>query len=150
VLPLGATVNMDGAAIYITCTAVSLAYLNGIVPTAANYVILAFCATLGSIGTAPVPASGPVMALTAYNTTFSQHGVPYGFAFVLAIDWLNDRISTLINVTGDMVIASLVSSGLDTNGPGEIMKRIGAADGEKEFDDIEISKAHIKSYILSS
>lgn len=55
VLPLGATINMDGVAIYITCTAVALAYLNGFVPTAANYVILAFCATLGSIGTAPVP-----------------------------------------------------------------------------------------------
>jgi Na+/H+-dicarboxylate symporter len=72
VLPLGATINMDGVAIYIVCTAVALAYLNGITPTAANYVILAFCATLGSIGTAPVPASGPVMALTAFNTAFQQ------------------------------------------------------------------------------
>lgn len=72
VLPLGATINMDGVSIYIVCTATALAYLNEITPTAANYVILAFCATLGSIGTAPVPSSGPVMALTAYNTAFQQ------------------------------------------------------------------------------
>ncbi|KAL3776781.1 hypothetical protein ACHAWO_008426 [Cyclotella atomus] len=149
VLPLGATINMDGVAIYITCTAVALAYLNGLEPTVANYVILAFCATLGSIGTAPVPASGPVMALTAYNTAFQQHGIPYGFAFVLALDWLTDRISTCFNVCGDMVIASLVSSGLDAEEQEEFMKQIDNI-GQGSSDDIEIAKANIRASMKAS
>lgn len=45
VLPLGATVNMDGTAIYIVCSCVALAYLNGIVPTAADYIIIGLSAT---------------------------------------------------------------------------------------------------------
>jgi Na+/H+-dicarboxylate symporter len=45
VLPLGATINMDGSAIYTMCACIALAYLNGITPTAANYIVLAFAST---------------------------------------------------------------------------------------------------------
>ena len=50
-IPLGATVNMDGGAIYIICASVWLAYNNGIVPTAGDYILLVICATFGSMGT---------------------------------------------------------------------------------------------------
>jgi Na+/H+-dicarboxylate symporter len=95
-------------------------------------------------------ASGPVMALTAYNTAFQQHGIPYGFAFVLALDWLTDRICTCFNVCGDMVIASLVSSGLDEEDQEEFMKQIENV-GEGNGDhDIEIAKANIRASIKAS
>ena len=89
------------------------------------------------------------MALTAYNTAFQQHGIPYGFAFVLALDWLTDRISTCFNVCGDMGIASLVSSGLDAEEQEEFMKQIDNI-GQGSSDDIEIAKANIRASMKAS
>jgi Na+/H+-dicarboxylate symporter len=57
VIPMGASVNMDGGAIRIICNTVWLAYQNGHVPTVGDYIILVLCATLGSMGAAPVPVS---------------------------------------------------------------------------------------------
>ena len=53
VIPLGASVNMDGGAVRIICNTVWLAYQNGITPTIGDYILLIFCATLGSMGAAP-------------------------------------------------------------------------------------------------
>ena len=50
-IPLGATINMDGGAIYIICASVWLAFNNGIVPTVGDYILLVICATFGSMGT---------------------------------------------------------------------------------------------------
>ena len=92
VIPLGATINMDGSAIYFPCACVWLAILNGITPTFANYVMLSILSTIGSAGTAPVPSAGLVMVLTAYNSVFNTTGVPAGFEFIVAIDWFLDRL----------------------------------------------------------
>lgn len=94
VLPLGATINMDGTAIYIVCSCIALAYLNGIVPTASDYIIIGVSATLGSIGTAPVPSASIVLIITTYQTAFGGD-VPYGIEFIFAIDWLVDRFRTM-------------------------------------------------------
>ena len=64
VVPLGATVNMDGSAIYYPMASVWLAYLNGIDPTAANMILLVILGTLGSIGAAPVPYSSLVLIVS--------------------------------------------------------------------------------------
>jgi Na+/H+-dicarboxylate symporter len=109
VVPLGATVNMDGSAIYFPCACIWLAVLNGIEPNVAHYFLLVIIATIGSAGTAPVPSSGLVLIVTAYNTVFGTTGIPDGFAYVVAIDWFLDRCITVMNVTGDCMVCGMVS-----------------------------------------
>lgn len=109
VLPLGATINMDGSAIYFPCACIWLAILNGITPNAGSYILLIILSTIGSAGAAPVPASGLVLVITAYNTVFGGTGIPNGFEFVVAIDWFLDRCITALNVTGDTVVAHIVA-----------------------------------------
>ena len=65
VLPLGATINMDGSAIYFPCACIWLAVLNGIDPSAADFILLIILSTVGSAGAAPVPSSGLVLVITA-------------------------------------------------------------------------------------
>ncbi|EJK63807.1 hypothetical protein THAOC_15516 [Thalassiosira oceanica] len=113
VIPLGATINMDGkcSCIYIVCGAAWMAYQNGIVPTAGEYVTLVFSATFGSMGAAPVPSASLVLMLTAYSTAFgSTEGAPEGFAYILAIDWLIDRLRTLFNCTGDHTVTAIIGN----------------------------------------
>jgi Na+/H+-dicarboxylate symporter len=109
VVPLGATINMDGSAIYFPCACIWLAVLNGIEPNVAHYFLLVIIATIGSAGTAPVPSSGLVLIVTAYNTVFGTTGIPDGFSFVVAIDWFLDRCITVTNVTGDAMVCGMVS-----------------------------------------
>ena len=99
--------------------------MNGITPTFGNYVLLSFLSTIGSAGTAPVPAAGLVMVLTAYNSVFGTTGVPDGFEFVVAIDWFLDRLCTVVNVTGDNVVAASVAYRVSLDGSEEM-------DGDEE------------------
>ncbi|KAL3907391.1 MAG: hypothetical protein SGARI_003559 [Bacillariaceae sp.] len=108
-VPLGATINMDGAAIYFPCACVWLAVYNGITPNIGDYILLAVLSSFGSIGAAPVPNAGIVMVATAYHTAFNVTEDPLGFSFLFAIDRLVDRFITVLNVTGDATIAKIVS-----------------------------------------
>ena len=110
VCPLGATVNMDGSAIYFPCACIWLAILNGINPNAGSYILLIILSTVGSAGATPVPSSGLVLVITAYNTVFGTSGTPNGFEFVVAIDWFLDRCVTALNVTGDTVVCGVVAA----------------------------------------
>jgi Na+/H+-dicarboxylate symporter len=105
---LTSLVNMDGGTIYIICATVWLAYYNGVVPTAANYILLVICAVFGSIGTAPVPSALIVLFITTYSTVFGTD--PAGMSYIVAIDWLLDRITTVFNVCGDLSVACLVAN----------------------------------------
>jgi solute carrier family 1 (high affinity glutamate transporter) protein 2 len=110
IVPLGATVNMDGSAIYFPCACIWLAILNGIDPNVGNYLLLVIISTIGSAGTAPVPSAGLVLIITAYNTVFSTTGVPEGFSYVVAIDWFMDRMQTVMNVTGDTMVCRMITA----------------------------------------
>lgn len=110
VIPLGATINMDGSAIYTPCACVWLAILNGITPNVGQYILLIILSTIGSAGAAPVPSAGLVLVITAYNTTFNQTGTPAGFSFIVATDWFLDRLVTMLNVTGDSVVSRIVTA----------------------------------------
>lgn len=110
VIPLGATVNMDGGAIYFPCACIWLAIMNGISPDIGSYFLLVIISTIGSAGTAPVPSASLVLIITAYNTVFNTTGTPDGFSYILAIDWFMDRLRTTLNVTGDAVVAGMVAS----------------------------------------
>ena len=85
VVPLGATVNMDGGAIYFPCASIWLAILNGIEVNASHYILLVIISTIGSVGTAPVPSASLVLIITAYNTVFNTTGTPDGFEYIFAI-----------------------------------------------------------------
>lgn len=109
VIPLGATVNMDGGAVYFVCACIWLAVLNGEKVTVASFLLLIIIATIGSIGTAPVPSASLVLIITAYNTVFGGTGTPNGFAYIIAIDWFMDRLRTVTNVTGDCIVTGIVA-----------------------------------------
>ena len=156
VLPLGATINMDGSAIWMINACIALAYLNGITPTVANYFVLAFVATLGTIGAAPIPSAGMVLTLTVYETVFGTtngSALPYGLGFILAIDWLADRFVTMFNVMGDTVVAALVSSDIDTDINSLKLSEKDNTSSEKqsndELDDYVFDVEEIKRSIMS-
>jgi Na+/H+-dicarboxylate symporter len=109
VIPLGATVNMDGSAIYFPCACIWLAIYNGIKPTAVDYVLLVIIATFGTMGTAPVPSASLKLIVTAYNTVFNSTGTPDGFSYIFAVDWFMDRCRTVVNVTGDTFVTAIIS-----------------------------------------
>ena len=109
VIPLGATINMDGAAIYFPVACIWLAIYNGVTPNISNYILLVIISTFGSMGAAPVPNAGLALIITTYNTVFNAHGIPDGFSFIFAIDWLMDRGATVVNVTGDSIVCGIIS-----------------------------------------
>jgi Na+/H+-dicarboxylate symporter len=109
VVPFGATVNMDGGAVYFVCACIWLAVLNGEEVTLASFLLLIIIATMGSIGTAPVPSASLVLIITAYNTVFGGTGTPNGFGYIFAIDWFMDRMRTVANVTGDCIVTGIVA-----------------------------------------
>jgi Na+/H+-dicarboxylate symporter len=144
VVPLGATVNMDGGAIYFPCACIWLAVLNGIEPNIAHYVLLVFISTIGSAGTAPVPSASLVLIITAYNTVFNTTGTPEGFSYILAIDWFMDRLRTTLNVTGDAVVTGMVSHlcPMDELAAVELEQQDDKAmESSKEFSEVQNSES---------
>jgi len=106
VLPLGATINMDGTAIYQGVCAVFIASCFGIDLTLSQMVTIVLTATLASIGTAGVPGAGMVML----TMVLASVGLPVeGIALVAGIDRIFDMGRTAVNVTGDAACALIVS-----------------------------------------
>lgn len=105
VLPIGATVNMDGTSLYQAVAAVFIATAFGIDLTFSQQLTIILTATLASIGSAAVPGAGMVMLVIVLNSV----GVPSeGLALIFAIDRPLDMLRTTINVTGDMAVASII------------------------------------------
>lgn len=115
VLPLGATINMDGCGgIYPAIAAIFIAHLYGIDLSAFDYLLIAGTATLASVGTAGVPGTAMVML----TVTLSVVGLPIeGIAFIAAVDRIIDMMRTATNVTGDTMVALVIgrSEGLVQN-----------------------------------
>ena len=106
VLPLGATINMDGTAIYQGVAALFVAQAFGIDLTAGQYGVIIVTATLASIGSAGVPGAGLIM-LTLVLTTV---GLPLeGIAIIAGIDRILDMARTATNVTGDLMVSVLIA-----------------------------------------
>jgi Na+/H+-dicarboxylate symporter len=107
VLPLGATVNMDGTALYQGVAAAFIAQVYGLPLSLTDQVEIVLMATLASIGTAAVPGAGIVMLVMVLKAV----GVPVdGIALIVGIDRLLDMCRTVVNVTGDAAVAVVVAA----------------------------------------
>ena len=107
VLPLGATINMDGTAIYQGVCAVFIATCFGIDLTLTEMLTIVLTATLASIGTAGVPGSGMIMLAMVLQSV----GLPVeGIALVAGVDRIFDMGRTVVNITGDSSCAIIVSA----------------------------------------
>ena len=105
VLPLGATINMDGTALYEAVAAIFIAQVYGIPLSPVAQVIIFLTATLAAIGAAGIPEAGLVTMVIVLNAV----GLPTdGIAMILAIDWFLDRCRTTVNVLGDSVGAAII------------------------------------------
>lgn len=106
-LPLGATINMDGTAIYQGIAALFIAAIYGVHLGLGQYIMIILLATLGSIGTAGVPSAGLIMLAMVLQGV----GLPIeGLALIAGIDVILDMGRTCLNVTGDMVCTAAVST----------------------------------------
>ncbi len=105
VLPLGATINMDGTAIYEAVAAVFIAQVYGIALSPVEQIVIFLTATLAAIGAAGIPQAGLVTMVIVLRAV----GLPIeGITFILIIDWFIDRCRTTVNVWGDAVGAAVV------------------------------------------
>ncbi len=106
VLPLGATINMDGTAIYQGVAAIFIARCFGIDLTFSQMLTIVITATLASIGTAGVPGSGMIMLAMVLQSV----GLPVeGIALIAGVDRIFDMGRTMINITGDAACSIIVS-----------------------------------------
>ena len=106
VLPLGATINMDGTALYQGVCAMFVAQAFGVDLTIGQYMTIILTSTLASIGTAGVPGAGLIML----SLVLTSVGLPLeGIAIIAGIDRILDMARTTVNVTGDAMVAVLVA-----------------------------------------
>ncbi|MCI5992634.1 MAG: dicarboxylate/amino acid:cation symporter [Clostridiales bacterium] len=106
VLPLGATINMDGTAIYQAVAAVFIACCYGIDLTIGDMAMIVLTATLASVGTAGVSGAGMIMLAMVLTTI----GIPVeGIAIIAGVDKIFDMGRTTLNITGDATCALFIS-----------------------------------------
>ncbi|XP_072165627.1 excitatory amino acid transporter-like [Diadema setosum] len=105
VLPIGATVNMDGTALYEAVATIFIGQLNGIPMTIGKIITISLTATLASVGAASVPSAGLITMLLVLTAA----GLPVeDVSLLLTVDWFLDRCRTSINVVGDSYGAAIV------------------------------------------
>lgn len=106
VLPIGATINMDGTALYEAVAAIFIAQLRGLSLSFGNIVAISITATAASIGAAGIPQAGLVTLVMVLDTV----GLPAeDVSLIIAVDWLLDRFRTVVNVLGDSFGAAIVA-----------------------------------------
>jgi Na+/H+-dicarboxylate symporter len=107
-LPLGATINMDGTALYVGAAVIFVANVSGVDLSIAQIISVALAGVIASVGTAGVPGAGLIMLSIA----ITQAGLPFAaVALVAGIDALLDMVRTMCNVTGDLTGARIVDRG---------------------------------------
>lgn len=106
VLPLGATINMDGTSMYQAIAAVFIAQSLGMELTLVDQLSIVLTATLASIGSAGIPGAGMVMLVIVLQAV---HVPIEGIALIMGIDRILDMFRTAVNITGDMAVAAYVA-----------------------------------------
>ena len=110
VIPVGATINMDGTALYEAIAAIFIAQAIGLELTLAQQGVIAVTATLAAIGAAGIPEAGLVTMLIVLDAV----GLPAEYiGLILSVDWLLDRFRTATNTLGDSIGAAVVEKAFD-------------------------------------
>ncbi|MEN8816386.1 MAG: dicarboxylate/amino acid:cation symporter [Nonlabens sp.] len=113
VLPVGATINMDGTSLYQAVAAVFVCQALGIDLTLSAQLTIVLTALLASIGSAAVPGAGMVMLVIVLESIdFPSDLLPVALALIFAVDRPLDMLRTTVNVTGDATVASVVAKSL--------------------------------------
>ena len=117
VLPVGATINMDGTSLYQAVAAVFIAQALGFDLTFADQLTIVLTALLASIGSAAVPGAGMVMLVIVLESIgFPADKLAIGLALIFAVDRPLDMCRTVVNVTGDAAVSMLVAKSVDKLG----------------------------------
>lgn len=106
VLPIGATVNMDGTSLYQAVAVVFMAQMHLVDLTIAQQLTIVLTATLASIGSAAVPSAGLVMMIIVLQSVGLN---PAWIAIIFPVDRILDMIRTIVNVTGDITVSTLIA-----------------------------------------
>jgi Na+/H+-dicarboxylate symporter len=109
VLPLGATINMDGTALYQAVAVMFIAQIYGIPLSVGDQLVVVLTATLASIGAAGVPSAGIITLIIVLNSVGLQGQVQAGIALILGVDRILDMIRTAVNVTGDLTASAVIA-----------------------------------------
>ena len=107
VLPIGATVNMDGTSLYQAVAVVFLAQMHMIDLTLSQQLIIVFTATMASIGSAAVPSAGLIMLIIVLDSVGLN---PAWISIIFPVDRILDMCRTVVNVTGDATVSSIIES----------------------------------------
>ena len=107
VLPIGATVNMDGTSLYQAVAVIFLAQMHMIDLTLSQQLIIVFTATMASIGSAAVPSAGLIMLIIVLDSVGLN---PAWISIIFPVDRILDMCRTVVNVTGDATISSIIDS----------------------------------------
>jgi Na+/H+-dicarboxylate symporter len=109
VLPLGATINMDGTALYQAVAVMFIAQIYGLQLDLMGQATIVLTATLASIGTAGVPSAGLITLIVVLQSVGLGDKVEAGIALILGVDRVLDMLRTSVNVTGDLSCAAFVA-----------------------------------------
>jgi Na+/H+-dicarboxylate symporter len=109
VLPLGATINMDGTALYQAVAVMFIAQIYGVPMGPFEQLTIVLTATLASIGAAGVPSAGIITLILVLNSVGLGAQTQAGIALILGVDRILDMLRTAVNVTGDLTAASFVA-----------------------------------------
>jgi Na+/H+-dicarboxylate symporter len=107
VLPIGATVNMDGTSMYQAVAVVFLAQLHWVDLTVAQQMTIVFTATLASIGSAAIPSAGLIMLIIVLESVGLN---PAWIAIIFPVDRILDMGRTVVNVTGDAAVSTIIAA----------------------------------------
>jgi Na+/H+-dicarboxylate symporter len=107
VLPIGATVNMDGTSLYQAVAVVAMAQFHLVDLDLAQQLVIVLTATLASIGAAAVPSAGIVLMIVVLESVGLN---PAWIAIILPVDRILDMCRTVVNVTGDATVASMIAT----------------------------------------
>ncbi|MDO7713103.1 MAG: dicarboxylate/amino acid:cation symporter, partial [Schleiferiaceae bacterium] len=105
VLPVGATVNMDGTALYQSVAVIFMAQFHLIDLTIIQQVTIIFTATLASIGAASVPSAGLIMLIVVLESVGLN---PAWIAIIFPVDRIIDMVRTMLNLTGDASVSVII------------------------------------------
>ncbi|MGB0544101.1 MAG: dicarboxylate/amino acid:cation symporter [Longimicrobiales bacterium] len=109
VLPLGATINMDGTALYQAVAVMFIAQIYGVDLALADQLVIVLTATLASVGAAGVPSAGIITLIIVLNSVGMGEHVQAGIALILGVDRILDMIRTSVNVTGDITCSAVIA-----------------------------------------